>query len=381
MSLGLIQETVAGLDSCGENYRLVFDEAFKELVQPLFRSEALIFYPRTQLKRAGRIGQFKVYANLIKELRGLNPDIAIDIEGDSVSSLLTAMSGAKATVGPHASLHSGWYQKLSAPKKPHESSEYFKYRNVLNKVTNLQFQSPHYGRLILPVLSSRFSELLDDNGITQYEKLIVLHTGASKERKFWPRYHWVELVRLLKQQGFRPVLVGAGKKTAEVNNAILAGTTSTSVGLASNSSTPNLTDKLSLVELAQLLSMSRFYIGNDSGPMHLATSLGIPGIALFGPTNEKLWGPLLPNVVTMRGHPCPPSCRNGHNCHLSFSCLVQLRPQAVLDQFLLHYRTQPSTVSITRPTASGGTLQQALAGGLRDSGHSTDRPERRSAAP
>src|SRR2546426_6130935 len=48
----------------------------------------------------------------------------------------------------------------------------------------------------------------------------------------------------------------------------------------------------SLRELAQLLRHCRVYIGNDSGITHLAAYLGCPTIALFGPTDPRVWGPI-----------------------------------------------------------------------------------------
>jgi ADP-heptose:LPS heptosyltransferase len=49
---------------------------------------------------------------------------------------------------------------------------------------------------------------------------------------------------------------------------------------------------LSLLELSQLLRTSQAFIGNDSGITHLASYLGCPTVALFGPTDPRTWGPI-----------------------------------------------------------------------------------------
>jgi len=49
---------------------------------------------------------------------------------------------------------------------------------------------------------------------------------------------------------------------------------------------------LSLRELAQYLRQCRAFVGNDSGITHLAAYLGCPTVALFGPTDPRMWGPL-----------------------------------------------------------------------------------------
>ncbi len=58
-----------------------------------------------------------------------------------------------------------------------------------------------------------------------------------------------------------------------------------------------------LAELAGWLSGARLYIGNDSGITHLAAALGIPTLALFGPTDPAKWAPRGENVVVLRNEP------------------------------------------------------------------------------
>jgi ADP-heptose:LPS heptosyltransferase len=54
-----------------------------------------------------------------------------------------------------------------------------------------------------------------------------------------------------------------------------------------------------LSSLARLLGMARLYIGGDTGPTHLAAQLGIPTIALFGPTDPAVWAPVGPRVCVL----------------------------------------------------------------------------------
>jgi ADP-heptose:LPS heptosyltransferase len=55
---------------------------------------------------------------------------------------------------------------------------------------------------------------------------------------------------------------------------------------------PLVEGRFTLTEVSQRLRYSRGYIGNDSGITHLAGYLGVPTIALFGPTNPRIWGPI-----------------------------------------------------------------------------------------
>jgi ADP-heptose:LPS heptosyltransferase len=55
------------------------------------------------------------------------------------------------------------------------------------------------------------------------------------------------------------------------------------------------------LELLDELYKAAIFIGNDSGPAHLAGIIGLPTIALFGPTNPANWKPLGPKVQTLHG--------------------------------------------------------------------------------
>ena len=56
-----------------------------------------------------------------------------------------------------------------------------------------------------------------------------------------------------------------------------------------------------LYELARWLQTARLYIGNDSGITHLAAAVGIPVVAIFGPTDPAVWGPRGDRVRTLHG--------------------------------------------------------------------------------
>ncbi|MGO8761867.1 MAG: glycosyltransferase family 9 protein [Desulfobaccales bacterium] len=87
-----------------------------------------------------------------------------------------------------------------------------------------------------------------------------------------------------------------------------------------------------LARVAQILSSCRLYIGNDSGLTHLAATVGEPEvIALFGPTDPRVWAPLGPHLRTLTA-PCPQApCAVGRTITCPESlCLEALTPETVL---------------------------------------------------
>jgi ADP-heptose:LPS heptosyltransferase len=118
-----------------------------------------------------------------------------------------------------------------------------------------------------------------------------VHPGSGGKRKCWPAQRFAELAARLRA----PVLLLEGPADADACREFAE-------ALASSVPAARVTG-VSLSRLAALLSESRGYMGNDSGVSHLAAALGVPTIAVFGPTDPAVWAPLGPevSVVTTRG--------------------------------------------------------------------------------
>lgn len=118
---------------------------------------------------------------------------------------------------------------------------------------------------------------------------VLLFPGAGHPDKAWPLDRLEALARRLARQALRPVFVlgpaEAERGVAPRGGAILA--------------------PQSLPELSHAMRAARFVVGPDSGPMHLAAMHGVPGLALFGPTSPRQWGPAGLPVLTA-GLSCAP---------------------------------------------------------------------------
>ena len=98
--------------------------------------------------------------------------------------------------------------------------------------------------------------------------LAALAPGAAHATKRWPTRHWIELAGRLRAAGFEPVTVGGvGDR-----------------GIAQQVPAPSATGELSLQETGALLGRARVVVSGDTGVMHMATGVGTPVVALFGPT-------------------------------------------------------------------------------------------------
>lgn len=104
----------------------------------------------------------------------------------------------------------------------------------------------------------------------------------------------------------------------------------------------------SLGKVVALFERARLFLGNDSGVAHLAAAVGTPTVALFGPSDPRVWGPRGDHVRIVRlgvaCSPCDPKAlrRCGHRM-----CLALLHPQSVLEIIEEHIRSTARAVADT----------------------------------
>jgi len=87
----------------------------------------------------------------------------------------------------------------------------------------------------------------------------------------------------------------------------------------------DLTGKTTIGELPSLLSQCHLFIGNDSGAMHVAAAVGLPVVAVFGPTDPYGTAPVTPRCSIVQEKPyCSPCflrhCPTDHRCMLKVTC-------------------------------------------------------------
>jgi heptosyltransferase-2 len=147
---------------------------------------------------------------------------------------------------------------------------------------------------------SEVDALLAANGVGEHERLIVLAPGSVWATKRWPFYP--ALAQELSAEG-RIIVVG-GAEDAPLADEITA---SVPDGVSA-------TGKLSLLASAELIGRAAVIVTNDSAPQHLASAMGTPTVAIFGPTVPDFgFGPLAPRSTIMGRDdlPCRPCDRHG----------------------------------------------------------------------
>ena len=126
------------------------------------------------------------------------------------------------------------------------------------------------------------------------DRYIAIHPGSGGAQKCWPAASFVAVIEHLWQRGY-PILLLAGPADHERVSGIHRS--------LSSPPEPGMLEVLidgPLVVVAEHLQQCKCYLGNDSGITHLAAMLGIPTIALFGPSDPAIWRPLGPHVEVIQ---------------------------------------------------------------------------------
>jgi heptosyltransferase-3 len=120
-------------------------------------------------------------------------------------------------------------------------------------------------------------------GADRTRPLAVLHPYPKFPYKMWRPDGWVEAGRWLAGRGYRLALTGS----ADADELAYVG----ALARALPAGTLNAAGQLSLCASACLASRARIYLGLDTAMTHVAAALGVPTVALYGPTNPVKWGP------------------------------------------------------------------------------------------
>ncbi len=164
---------------------------------------------------------------------------------------------------------------------------------------------------------SEADRLLDSVGVPEGEPIAVLSPATSRGReiKRWPDKCCAEVADALKEQfGLTPVIVGMQGDADGISGT--------------SRHARDITGRTSLPVLAGVIARSRMMIGTDSGVMHLAGAVGVPVIALFGPTDHAITGPQGVHRIVRLDLPCAP-CR-ANKCGIGRPCMEGITPEMVI---------------------------------------------------
>jgi heptosyltransferase-1 len=182
-------------------------------------------------------------------------------------------------------------------------------------------------RLILPAAGEergRIDKFWADHGLHGAEA-VVLHIGAGNEFRDWGARNLGQLAaRLAALPGVRVLLVGSSQDIPKAEEIRRKG----------GPEVLSLAGELNLIELREVVSRARLFVGPDSGPMHVAAATSTPIVAFFGPNLPEYNAPWkAAATIIEKKLDCRP-CKQRRCVTGDFRCLKSITVDEVLEACL-----------------------------------------------
>lgn len=230
------------------------------------------------------------YLTLVLKLHRQHYDLAFVLDRSPMLTLLPWLAGIPRRVGPD-SLGRGFSltDRVPVSSSPtmlqHQADIYLD----LARALHLPLEHPRMHFIPTEQENEHMTSLFTRS--PEVRALVAVFAGGGSNpgmeltAKRWPLDRYRELVRRLVHEGNAQVLLIGGKDDISLNQSLLNGLD------VPEGRVCNLAGTTSFGESAALLAQCNLFIGNDSSPMHLAAAVGIPVIAIFGPTSPQEYGP------------------------------------------------------------------------------------------
>lgn len=174
-----------------------------------------------------------------------------------------------------------------------------------------------------PLADEKAAAWLARAGVGTKRPLVAIAPGAAHATKRWPGQHWIKLVRQIAATGADVVALGGPEDSA----------LGAEIAARSGAQVASATGDLSLQETGAVLKRAAALISGDTGVMHMATGVGTPVVALFGPTVRQFgFFPYNAHAsVVERNLPCRPCSSHGSEaCPLQHHlCMREIQPDMV----------------------------------------------------
>ena len=219
----------------------------------------------------------------------------------------------------HAASRAAWPPGAEDPPVEHEGLRLLRIVDPAATIDGL-----HDFRLTVPATDTAVGRgVLDDLGIRHDHVLVGVGPGSGRSSTAWPAERFAAVGNALLRQFHNVVLLAIGGS----DERALCGELCAAWGPRSH----NLAGRLSVFGSASVLSQCATFIGNDSGPTHLAALVGVPCIAIFSARNAPgQWEPLGPHHVVIEDRPECAGCMLDECVREAKKCLTRIQAGRVV---------------------------------------------------
>ena len=272
----------------------------------------------------GEHGGWSGRNKLIADLRSRHFDVALLLQNAFDAAWLTWRAQIPQRLGYARDARSLLLTKAIPVPEPGEIPlhEKFYYLELVRRAGLLD-TLPQVDHIALRVSDSgrhHAAETLIEAGSRPYARRIAIGAGASYgSAKCWPPERFADWANRFLEHNDADVILFGTAAEAPVSNAIIASMRRKPI---------DLTGKTAIADLPALLSQCHIFLGNDSGSMHVAAAVGLPVVAIFGPTDPFGTAPVTPRCTIVQHKPyCSPCFLR--RCPTDHRCMKQVTPDMV----------------------------------------------------
>ncbi len=294
--------------------------------------DKILIYERDEFQATYRRSMFefiKKGRGFLDDIRQEHYEVVLDLSMDRGMNFLTKMAGIPERIGFNYK-NRGVFLTRKIPFKGYEGKHVVEhYVQLLDEIgvpatdKTLEF--------FVPENDLKWAKAwLSEHALVFFRPLIAVFPGGGASWgkgasfKRWPVEKYAKLVdKLIEKFNAHIILMGNAEERE------LCG----QVSRVAPASTHVVAGELTLTQSAALLKQCNLAILNDGGPLHIAVASNVPTVSIFGPVDDKVYGPYPSrnHAVVKKGLPCQPCYRQFRMANCShINCLAQLDVEDVL---------------------------------------------------
>jgi lipopolysaccharide heptosyltransferase II len=271
-------------------------------------------------------------------------DIVVDLQNNRVSHLLAYLSGAKVRAG-HTNRKWSFFLNRKTRDASSAGVSPLDHQFRVLQLVGVEHTDKTLAFWVEPQEDERIRKFLESQWVSPSQALVGINPGSSPrwQTKQWPVEYVAKLCDELARRNIRVVVTGSDEDAPLIGRLMEL----------TRVKPINAAGKTSITELGALIRRCQVFVSSDSAPMHIASSVNVPLVALFGPTDPKrhLAPPSSYQVFWKEIHCSPCYLRS---CPIGLICMKKIGVQEVLDA-VLHFvkEKRPAVLQaehvVTRP--------------------------------
>lgn len=264
------------------------------------------------------LARLRAYWQTFWRMRAHSYDLLVQFSDDWRGAWLSRLLRAKSSVVRASNKRPGFWHRSFDITVPYVVDQHVAQSDVdLIRATGLyeKTAAPAYCLIPNSSASERVAQFLQGSSL-QKNNFLIIHACARWKFKGLPDATWQQVITDLLNRGYRLVLSGSAMDFAD--NRRIAGPYLDRVIIPAD---------FSIQDTAALYGMGKFLVSIDSLSIHLAAAVGLPVVAIFGPSGEFNWHPWQVRyqvIAQTERYPCRPCGRDGCNGSKRSECLETL---------------------------------------------------------